>query len=186
MYLLHVGRDPYWRNTPVAGPRPQLNREQPLSLNLLSAHGLARHRLRQRAAGHDHRAVGHPPPANREPDCAEGSALASLPKGEFVVSIEADTIEEMSRLWQAFTVPMRLSALIKARVVFVAPAASRRHRPPSRRLSSTSSAGPMPISTTRPTGRPSRFRFYGRKACKFVRFPREIRAGHCFRSGSHL
>src|SRR5215472_3814697 len=34
LYLLHVGRDPYWRNTPVNGPRPQLNKAQPLSLNL--------------------------------------------------------------------------------------------------------------------------------------------------------
>jgi Pvc16 N-terminal domain len=44
-----------------------------------------------------------------------------LPQGEFVISIEADTIEEMSRLWQAFTVPMRLSALIRVGVVFIAP-----------------------------------------------------------------
>jgi hypothetical protein len=42
-----------------------------------------------------------------------------LPDGEFVMSIEADTIEEMSRLWQAFTVPIRLSALIKVGIVFV-------------------------------------------------------------------
>src|ERR1700710_2507222 len=34
LYLLHIGRDPYWRNTPLAGPRPQLNSVQPLSLNL--------------------------------------------------------------------------------------------------------------------------------------------------------
>ena len=34
LYLLHVGRDPYWRNTPVNGQRPQLNNAQPLSLNL--------------------------------------------------------------------------------------------------------------------------------------------------------
>ena len=32
--MLHIGRDPYWRNTPVSGPRPQLNNAQPLSLNL--------------------------------------------------------------------------------------------------------------------------------------------------------
>ena len=34
LYMLHVGRDPYWRNTPVSGPRPQLNNAQPLSLSL--------------------------------------------------------------------------------------------------------------------------------------------------------
>ena len=42
-----------------------------------------------------------------------------LPDGEFTISIEADTIEEMSRLWQAFTVPIRLSALMQQRVVYV-------------------------------------------------------------------
>ena len=36
IYLLHVGRDPFWRNTPLQGPRPQLNSAQPLSLNLKS------------------------------------------------------------------------------------------------------------------------------------------------------
>ena len=45
-----------------------------------------------------------------------------LPTGEFTVSIEADTIEEMSRLWQAITAPIRLSALIRAAIVFLAPA----------------------------------------------------------------
>ncbi len=29
LYLLHIGRDPYWRNTPLSGPRPQLNNRQP-------------------------------------------------------------------------------------------------------------------------------------------------------------
>ena len=35
LYLLHVGRDPHWRNTPVSGPaRPADNTIQPLSLSL--------------------------------------------------------------------------------------------------------------------------------------------------------
>jgi hypothetical protein len=42
---------------------------------------------------------------------------------EFTITIEADTIEEMSRLWQAITVPIRLSALFRVAVVFLAPAA---------------------------------------------------------------
>src|SRR6266487_1919962 len=50
-YLLHVGRDPYWRNGPVAGSKPQLNTSQPLSLNLyylLSAWSDARYEQEQR------------------------------------------------------------------------------------------------------------------------------------------
>src|ERR1039457_4967734 len=34
LYLLHVSRDPYWRNTPVTGSLAQLSTSQPLSLNL--------------------------------------------------------------------------------------------------------------------------------------------------------
>ena len=45
-----------------------------------------------------------------------------LTTDEFTITVEADTIEEMSRLWQAFAVPMRLSCVIKVGVVFITPA----------------------------------------------------------------
>jgi hypothetical protein len=123
LYLLHVGRDPVWRNTPLQGVKPQLNRAQPLSLNLSYlltawsdkdfateqlAMSIALQTLHSNAIVTNKIIVAH----NLE---------QWLPQGEFVVSIEADTIEEMSRLWQAFTVPMRLSALIRASVIFIAP-----------------------------------------------------------------
>ena len=80
--------------------------------------------LRAGAACHVDRAPGNPQQSDHDPDDNSGgrpsSPLAS--NCEFLVSIEADTIEEMSRLWQAFIVPMRLSALIRASVVFIAPA----------------------------------------------------------------
>src|SRR5262245_24371820 len=52
LYLMHVGRDAFWRNAPVSGVRPQLNTAQPLSLNLyylLSAWSDARYQEEQRA-----------------------------------------------------------------------------------------------------------------------------------------
>jgi hypothetical protein len=126
IYLLHVGRDPYWRNTPVQGPRPQLNSAQPLSLNLsylLTAWCDKDFALEQRAMSIALQTIHSNPIVTQNLIIAE-SLTQFLPSGEFVISIEADTIEEMSRLWQAFTVPMRLSALIRVGVVFIAPVAT--------------------------------------------------------------
>jgi Pvc16 N-terminal domain len=124
LYLLHIGRDPHWRNTPVNGPRPQLNNAQPLSLNLsylLSAWHKDDFTSEQRAMSIALQAI-HSTPIVTKAVIQQGLLSQWLPDGEFTISIEADTIEEMSRLWQAFTVPIRLSALIRVGVVFLAPA----------------------------------------------------------------
>jgi hypothetical protein len=126
IYMLHIGRDPYWRNTPVAGGKPQLNKSQPLSLNLsylLTAFCERDFVLEQRAMSIALQAIQANPIMNQN-TAPTDPMWSVLPGGEFVISIEADTIEEMSRLWQAFTVPIRLSALIKVSVVFIEPAAA--------------------------------------------------------------
>jgi hypothetical protein len=123
LYLLHVGRDPYWRNTPVVGPRPLLNNVQPLSLNLsylLTAWHDSDFSTEQRAMSIALQAI-HSQPIVDQTVIMNNGLQQWLPNGEFTMSIEADTIEEMSRLWQAFTVPIRLSALIRVGVVFIAP-----------------------------------------------------------------
>jgi Pvc16 N-terminal domain len=112
LYLLHVGRDPYWRNTPRDNPRALTNPQQALSLNLTylltafadkdsvaeqQAMSIALHAFHERPLFHN------------------GGGE------EFTISIEADTIDEMSRLWQAIVAPIRLSSIIKVGVVFVAP-----------------------------------------------------------------
>lgn len=117
-YLMHVGRDAYWRNTPVDGARPQNSAAQPLSLNLyflLSAYADARYdwELLVMSVALQY---FHSNPIYRR---LSGTTVDE----EFTISIEADTIEEMSRLWQAFTVPMRLSCVVKVGIVFVAPTA---------------------------------------------------------------
>jgi hypothetical protein len=121
LYLLHIGRDPYWRNAPVAGARPQLNNAQPLSLNLsylLTAWCDQDYALEQRSMSIALQAIHSQPIVTQ--DLIQAQSLGHfLPEGEFTMSIEADTIEEMSRLWQAITVPIRLSALIRVGVVFI-------------------------------------------------------------------
>ena len=111
LYLLHVGRDPYWRNTPVQGQRGQLNTSQPLSLNLsylLTSYSEKNWHMEQYLMSVA-LAYFHANPIYK-------SATA-----EFSVTVEADSIEEMSRLWQAITVPIRLSAMFRVAIVFLAP-----------------------------------------------------------------
>jgi hypothetical protein len=111
LYLLHVGRDPYWRNTPVQGQRAQLNTSQPLSLNLsylLTSYSEKNWHMEQYLMSVA-LAYFHANPIYK-------SATA-----EFSVTVEADSIEEMSRLWQAITVPIRLSAMFRVAIVFLAP-----------------------------------------------------------------
>ena len=151
LYLLHVGRDPYWRNTPVSGPRAQLNSAQPLSLNLsylLTAWHDTDFASEQRAMPLALQAI-HSQPIVTQKVIQKDSLLQWLPNGEFTVSIEADTIEEMSRLWQAITVPIRLSALIKAGVVFIAPSAPPQTVWPVPTVANLS-VSPEPIAATPP------------------------------------
>jgi hypothetical protein len=112
LYLLHVSRDPFWRNTPVQGSIAQVNTTQPLSLNLsylltsFSDTNWALEQLLMSIAF----------------EYFHANPIYHSSTVEFTITIEADTIEEMSRLWQAITVPIRLSALFRVAVVFLAPA----------------------------------------------------------------
>jgi Pvc16 N-terminal domain len=107
-YLLHVSRDAYWRNTPVSGQRGQPNIQQPLSLNLsylltsYAKHWHMEQYLMSVALSYFH---AHP--------------IYKTGTEEFSITVEADSIEEMSRLWQAITVPIRLSAMFRVAVVFL-------------------------------------------------------------------
>ena len=111
LYLLHVGRDPYWRNTPVTGNRAQLVTSQPLSLNLsylMTSYA-------------DHNWMLEQQLMSIALSWFHSNPIYQTSSAEFTVTVEADSIEEMSRLWQAITVPIRLSAMFRVAVVFLAP-----------------------------------------------------------------
>lgn len=111
LYLLHVGRDPFWRNTPRDTARPLTNAQQALSLNLTYL----------LTAFADKDFVAEQQAMSIALHCFHEQPLFHNGAEEFTISIEADTIDEMSRLWQAIAVPIRLSAVIKVGVVFVSP-----------------------------------------------------------------
>ncbi len=126
VYLLHVGRDPHWRNTPPAGALARTNPAQPLSLNLsylISAYANKDFRQEQQAM-------------SIALNCFHQNAIYHDQNMEFTITVEADTIDEMSRLWQAITAPIRLSTLFRVAVVFLKPSAAppTSHPPPSKAL----------------------------------------------------
>lgn len=116
LYLLHVSRDPFYRNATVLPDRVtglSPNTQLPLSLSLsylLTAFAGNAYQQEQQAMSIALRAFHE--------NAIFKPANTSL---EFTIQVEADSIEEMSRFWQAVTVPIRLSALFRVAVVFLAP-----------------------------------------------------------------
>jgi hypothetical protein len=148
LYLLHVGQDPNWRAPPVSGPRAQRITAQPLSLNLsylLTAWCEKDFVSEQRAMTIALRMI-HSTPIVTQATIQANMLQQWLPQGQFVMSITADTIEEMSRLWQAFTVPIRLSSLIRVGIVFIDPetAAPPPALPPS---TANLTVSPLPVTS---------------------------------------
>jgi hypothetical protein len=114
LYLLHVSQDPHFRNTPVNGSVPQFNRSQPLSLNLyylLTSFANKNYNQEQQAMSiamrcfHE-RAIMH---------------VLAPQQQEYTITMEVQTADEMSRLWQALSTPYRLSVVYKISIVFVTP-----------------------------------------------------------------
>ena len=138
LYLLHVSQDKFYRNTPVPGryptiqqdparpgPYPQLNRKSPLSLDLdhlLTAFAKDHYNYEQQAMGIALR-------------CFHENAIIVNAPEHYTLSMEMQTADEMARLWQALSTPLRLSVVYKVTVAFITPSDSpsrqRRRRPPS-------------------------------------------------------
>ncbi len=124
LYLLHVSQDKFYRNTPLpapytnmqqnpatSGPYPQTNRKTPLSLDLyylLTAFAKDNYNLEQQAMGIAMR-------------CFHENAIILNAPQHFTMTMETQTADEMSRLWQALSTPLRLSVVYKVSVAFVTP-----------------------------------------------------------------
>ncbi|MGH7841773.1 MAG: Pvc16 family protein [Candidatus Binataceae bacterium] len=126
LYLFHVTPDSYQRNSPVVGPRAQPIPAQPLSLDLyylLSAFAPDDYHQEQQAMSiamrcfHEHPIVRMPVPIPVAPPPAP---LQFQPE-EFTLTMEVETVDSLSRLWQSVTSSMRLAAVYKASIVFMTP-----------------------------------------------------------------
>jgi hypothetical protein len=128
LYLFHVTPDPYQRNSPVVGPRAQPIPAQPLSLDLyylLSAFAPDDYHQEQQAMSiamrcfHQHPIVRASVPI---PVLPPPAPIQFQPE-EFTLTMEVETVDSLSRLWQSVTSSMRLAAVYKASVLFMTPPA---------------------------------------------------------------
>jgi len=126
VYLFHVTQDPYQRNSPVVGPRAQTIPTQPLSLNLyylLSAYAGGDYHQEQQAMSialrcfHQNPIVQASVPIPVQPQPAPLQPQTE----EFTLTMEVETLDTLSRLWQSITSSMRLAAIYKVSVVFLTP-----------------------------------------------------------------
>jgi len=116
LYLLHICQDKFQRNSPVMGPRSSVIPQQPLALDLyylLTAYAGKDYTQEQQAMSIALRCFYNNPIIK---SVVQGDAHQ-----EFTVSMEVDSADERSRLWQALATPLRLSVVYKVSVVFIAP-----------------------------------------------------------------
>jgi hypothetical protein len=122
LYLFHVSQDPYQRNSPVLGPRARTIPAQPLSLDLyylLSACSQSDYHQEQQAMSIALKCF-HETPIVRTNVLIPVPPPTSQPE-EFTLTMEVETLDTLSRLWQSTANPMRLAAIYKVSVVFVTP-----------------------------------------------------------------
>ena len=114
LYLFHVSADKFHRNTYPKGGSAQRVPEQPLALSLyylLTAYSKTSFIKEQQAMSialkclHEHPVLSASVTVDREE--------------EFTLTIEPQTVDEIGRLWQAISSPLRLSAVYRASVMFV-------------------------------------------------------------------
>lgn len=113
LYLLHVSQDKFYRNTPMPGPYPQVNSKNPLSLDLyylLTAYAKDNYNQEQQAMSIALR-------------CFHENAIVTKPADSehYTLTMEVETADEMSRIWQALSTPLRLSVVYKVSVAFITP-----------------------------------------------------------------
>jgi hypothetical protein len=147
LYLFHVSQDPFQRNRPANGLRQPLIPFQPLSLNLyylLSAFSKDDYVHEQQAMSIALRCF-HEHPIVRTNVVIDGVVVPE----EFTLTMNVETADEISRLWQATTAAMRLSTVYKVSVVFMTPEAPARPIAPNpERLVIGADATALPFAKT--------------------------------------
>ncbi len=126
VYLFHVSQDRFQRNSPVTGSRERVPviPFQPLSLELyylVTAFADANYIQEQQAMSIALRCF-HENPIVRRTVLIDGANVDE----EFCLTMEVESADELSRMWQATTAAQRLSAVYKVSVVFVTPPAPTR------------------------------------------------------------
>ena len=131
--LFHVMEDKFQRNSPLLNARTQTIPYQPMSLDLyylLSAFSQKSWEQEQQAMSLAMQFF------YQNPIITMPVTLPGIPKAvneEFTLTMQIETSDEMARLWQAITVPLRLSVVYKVSVILLTPPATPALAPPVRR-----------------------------------------------------
>lgn len=154
LYLFHVARDPTQANVPVNGPFQQNGAPPhayetpffPLGLDLyylLTAY-------EDKSYVHEQQAMSvamtclHENPIVTATVVLDGHNVVE----EFTVTLAVESEDELSRLWQATTAPLRLGAVYKVSPVFLTPQASEEApAPPVERFVATADAVDLPLDS---------------------------------------
>jgi hypothetical protein len=116
VYLFHVTADRFQRNTYPTGGSAQRIPEQPLSLTLyylLTAYEAASYVHEQQAMSIAFKCFHENPLVTAR--VGDAGAI------DFTLTLEPQSIDEISRLWQSIASPVRLSAVYRASVIFLEP-----------------------------------------------------------------
>src|ERR1700677_1841889 len=114
--LFHVVEDKYQRNSPLLNQRAQIIPYQPMSLDLyylLTAFANQQYQQEQQAMTMALQFFYQTPIVHLQV-AIPGTAAAVTE--EFSLTMEIETSDELSRLWQAITVPLRLAVVYKISV----------------------------------------------------------------------
>jgi hypothetical protein len=120
LYLLHVRENPTQKNASVMG-RTMLVPFQPLALELsylLTVYSSDDYRQEQRAMSLALRCLYENPIVRM----AVPIAGTTVPE-EFTLQLQSESPDELGRVWQAISAPLRLSTIFRASVVFITPEA---------------------------------------------------------------
>jgi hypothetical protein len=121
--LIRVTENRYQRNSPLTGPRAQTIPFQPMSLDLyylLTAFADKAYEQEQQAMTiamqfFYQTCIVHAP--------VSLPGIATPVNEEFTITMEVESTDEMSKLWQSITVPYRLSVMYRVSVVLLTPPA---------------------------------------------------------------
>jgi hypothetical protein len=117
LYLFHVAPDKFYRATSPRGDRGQPIPEQPLALTLhylLSAHS--------KNYIHEQQAMSIALKCFHEHPVVTALVPSDKRSVEFTFTMEPESVDELGRLWQSLSSPLRLSAVYRASAIFLEPA----------------------------------------------------------------
>ncbi len=116
LYLFHITQDKFQRNSPVTGSRALPIPQHPMSLELyymLTTYAGKTYTQEQQAISIALRSFYNQPIVKK--------VIQGDPHQEFSLTMEVQSADELGRLWQAITIPYRLSVVFKVSVIFITP-----------------------------------------------------------------